>query len=101
MNKVIDTESKRTILNYLTSKSANKIGLFGSFARNEENPDSDIDLLVNFDRPIGLIELVKIELELEELLGKQVDLVTEKSLKNEKLIKYISDDLIDLLDEEG
>lgn len=101
MNKVIDTESKRTILNYLTSKSANRIGLFGSFARNEEKFDSDIDLLVNFERPIGFLELVRIELELEELLGKQVDLVTEKSLKNEKLRKYITEDIIDLFDNEG
>lgn len=98
---MIDTESKRTILSYLSSQSANKIGLFGSYARNEEHIDSDIDLLVNFERPIGFLELVRIELALEELLGKKVDLVTEKSLKNEKLKAYISDDLIDLLDEKG
>lgn len=98
---MIDTKSKRTILNYLKSKSATRIGLFGSFARNEETLGSDIDLLVNFEKPIGYLELVRIELELEELLGKRVDLVTEKSLKNDKLRKYISDDLIDLLDDEG
>ncbi|MCO6493682.1 MAG: nucleotidyltransferase domain-containing protein [Phaeodactylibacter sp.] len=59
--------------------------LFGSFAKDKQREDSDIDLYVEFDPnvPIGL-EYVKIYLDLKELTGREVDLVTEKSIS-----KYI------------
>ena len=62
-----------------------KVYLFGSFAKHKQREDSDIDLYVEFDPnvPIGL-EYVKIYLDLKELTGREVDLVTEKSIS-----KYI------------
>lgn len=61
------------------SYGVSRIGLFGSFARDEATPESDIDLLVTFDRPIGLrfIELVD---HLEMLLGRKVDVLTPAGL---------------------
>ena len=57
--------------------------LFGSIARDEGNTDSDVDLFVEFNDPIGLFEFVSLKHELEILLGCQVDLGTRRSLKRE------------------
>ncbi len=75
------------------------IGIFGSYARDENYPTSDLDILVNFRNPISLLKLVQIQLELSDKIGVPVDLVTKNSLKNKRLIKYIYKDLITLLDE--
>ena len=53
--------------------------LFGSFARGEADENSDIDLLVRFSKPKG-IDWIDAALEIEDTLGRKVDLVTEKSL---------------------
>jgi hypothetical protein len=60
-----------------------RIGLFGSYVRNEQRPDSDIDLLVEFDstRSIGLFRFVHLKNYLSDLLGTKVDLVTPAALK--------------------
>ena len=86
-------EINNAIINYLDNYNPERIGIFGSFARQEETPESDIDILVKFHDTISLLELVKIERELSEILGKKVDLVTEPALKNTKLKKYIFNDL--------
>lgn len=57
------------------------LALFGSVARDEATTESDIDLLVEFDRPIGLFELFALQDELEALLGRPVDVGTVASLK--------------------
>ncbi|NPA27189.1 MAG: nucleotidyltransferase family protein [Chloroflexi bacterium] len=54
--------------------------VFGSAARGTANSTSDIDLLVQFSRPVGLLHLVRLQRELTEVLGRPVDLVTEKAL---------------------
>lgn len=56
------------------------ISVFGSAARNESTPASDLDLLVTFSRPISLLQMVALERELSEVLGRKVDLLTEASL---------------------
>jgi uncharacterized protein len=58
------------------------LALFGSVARGEAHPGSDVDLLVEFDRPVGLFGLIALQQRLEELLGCSVDLGTPDSLKN-------------------
>ena len=55
--------------------------IFGSVARDEARPDSDVDLLVEFDRPVGLFTFVRLKRYLEEILGSPVDLGTPDSLK--------------------
>lgn len=55
--------------------------LFGSHVRGEAKRSSDIDLLIDFDRTPTLFELMDLEEELEEILQRDVDLVTEKSLR--------------------
>lgn len=55
--------------------------LFGSVARDEAKPNSDIDLLVEFNRPVGLFGLFALQDRLEEIFGCKVDLGTARSLK--------------------
>lgn len=59
----------------------NRIGLFGSYSRNQGRPDSDIDILVQFERPIGFFKFIAIEEYLSKRLGATVELVTEDALK--------------------
>ena len=58
-----------------------RIALFGSALRDDFRPDSDIDLLVEFDRPVSLFEFARLRRRLEELLGRPVDMVTREALK--------------------
>ncbi len=58
-----------------------EIGVFGSFVRGEEQIDSDVDILVDFDKPIDLFRFLDLEERLSELFGKKVDLVSKKALK--------------------
>ncbi|MBU4350609.1 nucleotidyltransferase family protein [bacterium] len=64
----------------LKNQGARKIAVFGSYVRGEEKPGSDIDILVEFSGRKSLLELVRIERELSEVLGIKVDLLTEKSI---------------------
>jgi uncharacterized protein len=58
-----------------------QIGIFGSFVRGEQQEGSDVDVLVDFSRPVGFVTFIKLENRLEEILGRKVDLVTRKALK--------------------
>lgn len=59
------------------------IGIFGSVARNEAHGQSDIDVLVEFEPPIGFFKFLELEELLSERLGGKVDLVSKKALKPE------------------
>ena len=72
----------REHFNVLSTKfSVKKIGLFGSFVKNTESERSDIDILVDFARPITIFEFIDLEDLLSNLFGHKVDLVSEKGLK--------------------
>nr|WP_241988196.1 MULTISPECIES: nucleotidyltransferase family protein [Halorubrum] len=58
-----------------------ELGIFGSYARGEQESDSDLDILVAFDKPVTLFDLVRLENELAEEFGIEVNLVTKDSLK--------------------
>lgn len=77
---------------YLFSKYPLKsMAVFGSFSRGDNRPDSDVDILVEFTGPVG-IEFIDLALELEDLLGRKVDLVTRQGIK-ERYFKYVEPDL--------
>lgn len=73
-----DMES--TLIAILKNHDAARIGIFGSHARGEARPDSDLDLLVDFKNRKSLLTLVKIQRELSEALGIHVDLLTEAAI---------------------
>lgn len=58
-----------------------EIGIFGSVARGDQNPKSDIDILVDFKKPIGIFDFIRLEDYLSKLLNSKVDLVTKTGLK--------------------
>lgn len=68
------------------------LGIFGSFSRGEQTKGSDIDLLVKFSEKKGLIEHIRMENELENLLGTKVDMVTENSL-SPHIAPHVQEDL--------
>lgn len=57
------------------------LGVFGSFARGDNTQTSDVDILVRFSQPLGFFKFIELENYLTKLLGRKVDLVTEKALK--------------------
>jgi hypothetical protein len=57
------------------------IGIFGSYVRSEQNVKSDLDLLVQFEKPIGFFKFIALEDYLTKRLGIKVELVTEDALK--------------------
>lgn len=96
MNTQIDIENKLKELKPILNKEyhVERIGYFGSYSRNEQNKDSDIDILVFFRKPLGW-EFFDLQELLEKELGLKVDLVSEKALKKQlrqiilKSVKYV------------
>jgi len=60
--------------------SVERLRVFGSAARGEDRPDSDIDLLVDFSVPVGFFELIELEEQFAAFFGRSVDLLTERGL---------------------
>ena len=77
INEILKDKKK-----YLKERfSVQSIGIFGSYVRNEAGKDSDIDILVEFNKPIDFFDFLDLEEYLSELLGVKVDLVEKQSLK--------------------
>lgn len=74
----------KVIAEYFKTQPVQRAWLFGSFARGEQRPWSDVDILVEFDKekPIGLLKFAGIICDLEDLIGHKVDLVEEGTLKS-------------------
>ena len=83
-NQAMNTQLVQTIQAYFATQPVLRAWLFGSYARGEQTPDSDVDILVVFDQKNGkrvsLLKHIGIALGLEDLIGKKVDLVTEGTL---------------------
>jgi uncharacterized protein len=87
----VPDEIKDTIIKILREYGAIKISIFGSFARGEERPESDIDIIVKFDKPKSLLQLIHIEEEIKNAVQHNIDLLTENSI-NPYLIDSIRRD---------
>ena len=87
-------EINKIIVDTLVKYSAKKIALFGSYARNEQTPESDIDLMVEFaNESFSYFDLLDAEEELRNRLEKKIDLVPWGAIKNQRLLSYINKDL--------
>lgn len=92
----MNSSSIASINNYFSHQPVRKAWLFGSVARNEDTPESDVDILVDLDEGVGVFKLASMINDLEDMLDKAVDLVTSKSLlswvkpsvDNDKILIY-------------
>ena len=78
-SKVLE-EKRDQILRIASRHGAHNIRVFGSVARGDADESSDIDLLVDFELDRSLLDHAALVLDLEELLGRKVDVVTEKGI---------------------
>src|SRR5665647_1598539 len=78
--RTLKKKIRESIVAILTRNGAERIAIFGSYARGEAGGRSDIDILVRFARPKSLIQLVQIEDEIRKSIHMKVDLVTEKAV---------------------
>ncbi len=91
------TPQQENIIKQITQRvSPTLVGIFGSYARGEENENSDLDILIDFDLKVDLLELIGMEQELSEVLGIKVDLISLRSV-NQSLKPYIESDLIRII----
>ncbi|MBI4589465.1 MAG: nucleotidyltransferase family protein [Candidatus Rokubacteria bacterium] len=75
-------EKREAILGIAAKHGARNVRVFGSVARGEADDRSDIDILVEMERGRSLLDLAGLWRELNELLGRRVDVVTEKGLRD-------------------
>jgi hypothetical protein len=74
-------EIKKKIIPILRRYGVKKAGIFGSVVRGEATQKSDIDILVEIERDISLLDFVRLQLEIEEVLGRKVDLGEYDTIK--------------------
>lgn len=94
---MITDKQKEIVLKHIKTLHPKKVGIFGSYARGENTPESDLDILVYLDYSyrISLLDLIAVEQDISDSLGIEVDLVTAKSLhplihpQIEKEVNYI------------
>jgi len=88
--KQILEENKDRLRNEYNVK---EIGIFGSYVRDEQKENSDLDILVDFEKPIGLFKFMELEEYLCNLLNIKIDLVSRKALKP-FIGKYILEEVV-------
>ena len=71
------------------------LGVFGSYVRGEQKKTSDLDILVEFQQPVGLFEFMELEDFLETKMGVKIDLVSKKALKR-RIGKHILEEVINV-----
>lgn len=82
MTLLEEVQSKREeILQLAAHRGARNVRLFGSVARNEAGPNSDVDFLVDLEPGRSLLDLGGLLMDLQRLLGRQVDVITEAGLR--------------------
>ena len=74
---------KTTVADYFKTQPVLKASLFGSYSRGEQTNESDVDILVQYDRSqrIGLLKIAGMHIDLENLLGHKVDIVEDGTLR--------------------
>ncbi len=83
-------EVKRRVLPVLRKYGVRRASIFGSVVKGGLREDSDIDILVEIDKDISLLDFIALKLELEDVLGRKVDLVEFDAIKpelKEKILK--------------
>jgi len=87
-------EIKEIILPILVNRGVLKAGLFGSYVRNEQKNNSDVDILVELNEDLSLLDVASIKIELEEALHKEVDLVEYETIKPELKENILNEEVL-------
>ncbi|MEK7627474.1 MAG: nucleotidyltransferase family protein [Patescibacteria group bacterium] len=85
-------EIQKKILPILKEYGVKRAAIFGSVSRGDNKPESDIDIMISLGKPIGMFAYMSLIREMENKLGRKVDLVTENSI-NKFVRPYIQPDL--------
>ena len=88
-NPMLKEEIKEKIISILVKHGIKRILVFGSYARNEATPKSDLDLIVDFPEGTSLLDHVGIEIELSEALNMKIDLLSRNGIS-----PYIKDHVL-------
>lgn len=88
----IKTVLKKHLEDFNKKYNVKTLGIFGSYSRGDQTNESDLDIVVEFDQPIGL-DFVDLADELEEILHTKVDLVSRNAIKS-KYWAYIEKDVV-------
>lgn len=84
MSKIYTIEEIREKVKPIAEKyGIEKVWLFGSYARGEATEDSDVDLMISYKKLIGKFAIGGVFVDFKEALGKSVDIVSERALRNE------------------
>jgi len=85
-------EIEKKIIDYLVSKGAKRIEIFGSYARGEDY--NDIDVIVEFDKWPDLLTFIRYQLDLEEITRKKIDLIAGEEAISHYILPYIEKEVI-------
>ena len=91
----MNVEINKIIIETILPFNPREISVFGSYARNEMQRDSDIDIMVDLDETVSLLDLKGLYMDLSEKLQRKIDLVTKNGV-NEIFKDYIERDLISI-----
>lgn len=83
----------RELIEAFAELGATNIAVFGSVARGDDRPDSDVDLLVDVDASVGLFKLMRMKTKAETVLGRSVDIVPRGGLKAEVAKSAVEDEV--------
>ena len=86
----MDSELTKILRDFSKQNGIEYMAVFGSFARGQATENSDIDILVRFEKPIGLLALIDLETKLSNLMNRKIDLVTVNELS-----PYIRDKVLE------
>jgi len=88
----MNEKMQQIIIDTLSAYEPTLIGIFGSYARNEQTDDSDLDILVSLNMKLSLIDFARIKNDLSKKLNTRIDLVSERAI-HPKIRPFIDKDL--------
>jgi uncharacterized protein len=90
---IVDFLKNKGAIEFLSSQPIQKAYLFGSYSRQDETNESDIDILVDLEKSVDLFQFISIKLTLEKILSKKVDLISSNGL-SPRIRNYVDNDKI-------
>ena len=84
---------ERKIIPLLKKHNVSRAGIFGSYARGEQNKRSDVDILVEVNKDMGLIEFISFKMLLEKAIKRKIDLVEYQTIRKELKDRILNEEI--------